>query len=386
MEHNTIITMTVSQLKDIFNKFSDKVYQQKAPKINYESWRRLKGIVDKLGTVKLGTIIPITFRFEGKNCDGYNKYLVDCSKGGLGTYAITIPDEFVKMLQEADKLEEKTFKKADDKNVDDSSMTTSTWTGSDCCTATSSTIKSTIDEILGQTLRNQTLQYDSSITTPINDYITTTGTYYPYSNYPSNIVQTNTIQKKEEKTMNIPTMKFDFGPADSNSVAISPYGLAIQYNGSWYAYNAKEDQTIDVTGMTFSFKNAIYKMPVAVNQIAVGDLIYHQKRPMYVIAAPEGSSIKVIDLAASEQKTVIPVANMFGFNYVTKIAPLFNLGTITPSTDNPFGNIMPMMMMSSLFEDNKSDNDVMQMMFMMSLMNGNNPFAAMFAGGSSNAQ
>lgn len=384
MEHNATITVTVSQLKYAFEEFSKAVYQQKTSKMNYESWRRLKGI-----TEKLGTIIPITFRPNGENCDGYKKYFVDCSKGGLGSYPITVPDKFIDLLQEikadnANKINN-TSKKADDKNVDDSSMTTSTWISNDCCTASSSTIKSTINDILG-TLQNQTLQYNPSITTgPINDYTTTTG-YYPYTNYPSNTIQTNIIQKEEEKTMNIPTMKFDFGPADSNSVAMSPYGLAIQYNGSWYAYNAKEDQTIDVTGMTFSFKNMIYKMPVAVNQIAVGDLIYHQKRPMYVIAAPEGASIKVIDLAASEQKTVIPVANMFGFNYVTKIAPLFNLGTITPSTDNPFGNIMPMMMMSSLFEDNKSDNDVMQMMLMMSLMNGNNPFAAMFAGGSSNAQ
>lgn len=373
MEHN--ITITVSKLKYALDEFSRAVYQHKNPKMNYESWRRLKGI-----TEKLGTIIPITFIPKGENCDGYKNYLVDCSKGGLGSYPITVPNKFINLLQEIETDEPRkinkinnTYKKVDDKNVDDSSMTANTL--NDYCTASSSTIKSTIDDILQY--------YNPSTTIPIDSCWATTSVYPSYS-YPNNL--SNTIQKEEEKTMNIPTMKFDFGPADSNSVAMSPYGLAIQYNGNWYAYNAKEDQTIDVTGMTFSFKNMIYKMPVAVNQIAVGDLIYHQKRPMYVIAAPEGASIKVIDLAASEQKTVIPVANMFGFNYVTKIAPLFNLGTITPSTDNPFGNIMPMMMMSSLFEDNKSDNDVMQMMFMMSLMNGNNPFAAMFAGGSSNAQ
>lgn len=203
---------------------------------------------------------------------------------------------------------------------------------------------------------------------------------------------TSTYQDKEKEndTMNIPTMKFDFGPADSEVVAMSPYGLAIRCGDNWYAYNASESQTIDVTGITFSFKNAIYKMPVAVNQIKKGDLIVHRKKAMYVVQVNDKTSIEVIDLAASEQKTVIPVSNMFGFNYVTKVAPLFNLGNITPSAENPFGNILPMMMMSSMFEDNKSNksegNDFMQMMLMMSLMNGTNPFNAMFAGAGPQAE
>lgn len=197
-------------------------------------------------------------------------------------------------------------------------------------------------------------------------------------------------KEKENDTMNIPTMKFDFGPANPEAVSMSPYGLAVRCGDSWYAYNASEGQTIDVTGLTFSFKNAIYKMPVAVNQVKEGDLIIHQKKAMYVVQVNDKTSIEVIDLAASEQKTVIPVSNMFGFNYVTKVAPLFNLGNVTPSAENPFGNILPMMMMSSMFEDDKNTksegNDFMQMMLMMSLMNGTNPFSAMFAGAGPQAE
>lgn len=197
-------------------------------------------------------------------------------------------------------------------------------------------------------------------------------------------------KEKENDTMNIPTMKFDFGPANPEAVSMSPYGLAVRCGDSWYAYNASEGQTIDVTGLTFSFKNAIYKMPVAVNQVKEGDLIVHQKKAMYVVQVNDKTSIEVVDLAASEQKTVIPVSNMFGFNYVTKVAPLFNLGNITPSAENPFGNILPMMMMSSMFEDDKNNksegNDFMQMMLMMSLMNGTNPFNAMFAGAGPQAE
>lgn len=235
----------------------------------------------------------------------------------------------------------------------------------------------------------------TTITPPIS-YPATTISCSPYSNGNSDLTFTTKelleqIEKekeksKEKKSMNMPNLKFDFGPANPNSVAMSPYGLAIRCGDAWYAYNTKENQTIDVTGMTFTFKNAIYKMPVAVSQIKEGDLIVHQNKAMYVTQVKDKTSIEVIDLAASEQKTVIPVSNMFGFNYITKITPLFNLGNIAPSAENPFGNILPMMMMSSLFDDDKSNksegNDAMQMMLIISMMNGNNPFSELFAGAS----
>ena len=228
-------------------------------------------------------------------------------------------------------------------------------------------------------------------TTITNPYINIdTQDYHTVDTLIRQVLEEKEKKEKEKEKMNIPSMKFDFGPANSDVVAMSPYGLAVRCGDTWYAYNAKESQTIDVTGMTFSFKNAIYKMPVAVNQIHEGDLIIHQKKAMYVTKVNDKTSIEVIDLAASEQKTVVPVSNMFGFNYVTKIAPLFNFGNIAPSAENPFGNILPMMMMSSLFEDDKSNksegNDFMQMMFMMSLMNGTNPFDTMFAGFGPKAQ
>jgi len=231
--------------------------------------------------------------------------------------------------------------------------------------------------ILNPTTGSLSYVYDGQL-----NEITSAGIYF-------STPETNN-KEKENDTMNIPTMKFDFGPANPEAVSMSPYGLAVRCGDSWYAYNANEGQTIDVTGLTFSFKNAIYKMPVAVNQVKEGDLIIHQKKAMYVVQVNDKTSIEVIDLAASEQKTVIPVSNMFGFNYVTKVAPLFNLGNVTPSAENPFGNILPMMMMSSMFEDDKNTksegNDFMQMMLMMSLMNGTNPFSAMFAGAGPQAE
>lgn len=185
--------------------------------------------------------------------------------------------------------------------------------------------------------------------------------------------------KKENDTMTktniMPAMNFDFGPV-RGGVSISPYGLAIQdKQGNWLTYNAASGQTVDVTGFTFEFENMIYKMPAAVTSIAPGDMILHQGRPMYVTAVDK--NIEAVDILDSEMKTVIPVTNMFGFNFVTKITSLVNLGNAQPSAENPFGNLMPMMMANAMFNGD-SEMDFGKMMMVSAMMGGANPFANMF--------
>lgn len=93
---------------------------------------------------------------------------------------------------------------------------------------------------------------------------------------------------------------------------------------------------------------------------------------MFVSSISEGN-IEVIDILESEVKTVIPTSNPFGFNFITKIMPIVNFGNTAPSPDQPFGNLMPMMMASMVFGNNGND---MGKMFMLSAMMGNsNPFS-----------
>lgn len=177
-------------------------------------------------------------------------------------------------------------------------------------------------------------------------------------------------------------MNFDFGPI-SNGVAISPYGLAIlAADGKWLTYNPTNNQTVDVTGFTFNFKGMIYKVPVAISAIAVGDLIVHQSKPMYVTDVTD-NNIEVVDILNSEAKKIIPVTNMFGFNFITKITSIINLGTTTPSPEQPFGNIMPMIMADMVFGGSDGDsafgNMDMSKLAMISMMTGNaNPFGSLF--------
>lgn len=199
------------------------------------------------------------------------------------------------------------------------------------------------------------------------------------------IENTNNIIKEDTTTMTVPAMNFDFGPVNPDSIAISPYGMAVKNkNGQWFTYDG--NKVIDVTGFTFNFNNMIYKMPAAVKDLRPGDMVLHKGVPMYVESVDSGT-VSVIDILASEAKVVLPVSNMFGFDFVTRIVSFVNLDTAQPDADNPFGNIMPFMMMDMVFNgknSSESENiDFGKMMVMSAMFNGkSNPFANLFNFGS----
>lgn len=204
-----------------------------------------------------------------------------------------------------------------------------------------------------------------------------------YDNYASTtqVVETKTtanITIKENDTMKMPAMNFDFGPfTEPGVVALSPYGIAVRSSkGEYLTYNAATGATVDVTGFTFDFQKMIYKMPAAIKDLRAGDMVLHRGKPMYVQSIEE-DGIHCIDILNSEAKVIVPVTNMFGFNFVTKVVSLMNFNAAQPSAENPFGNLMPFMMMSSVMGDD-SDNDFSKMMMMSMMMGGSNPFTAMF--------
>lgn len=215
-----------------------------------------------------------------------------------------------------------------------------------------------------------------------------------------NIIESkiNSNERKEPNTMNMfSALNLDFGPVASNVIRISPFGLAIKTaNREWHTYDAANQKIVDVSDFSFSLGDTpiLYKMPVAPAAVAVGDLILHNGIPVYVIdfenVANKAAGIIVIDTDSNERKTILPVCNVFNFNFITKVVSLFNFGTGanslfgTPSADQPFGNILPMMMMSEMFgKDSKSGDkaDIFTMMMMSQMFAGGaNPFANMFSG------
>lgn len=175
--------------------------------------------------------------------------------------------------------------------------------------------------------------------------------------------------EKENENM-IKGINFDFGPC-GNTVRLSMYGMAIQnVAGEWVSYNpdSREIINVDVFNMADGGKY-MYKMPVAIADVKVGDIVIHNRAPMFVTAINENGSFEVTDVRAGETKSIIPTRNMFGFNFMTKVVSLFGAFTDAPTADQPFGNMLPFLMMG----ENK-DIDPM-MMFMMMNQGGSNMFS-----------
>lgn len=208
----------------------------------------------------------------------------------------------------------------------------------------------------------------------------------------------NSNERKESNTMNMfSALNLNFGPLKSSFATISLFGIAIKTpTGEWHTYDAKNQKIVNVSDFIFSLDDVpvLYKMPVAPAAVAVGDLILHNGLPVYVIDFEDKSNkaagIVVIDARSNERKTILPACNVFNFNFVIKVVSLFNFGAGadslfgTPSADQPFGNILPMMMMSEMFgKDSKSGDktDIFTMMMMSQMFAGGaNPFANMFSG------
>lgn len=239
---------------------------------------------------------------------------------------------------------------------------------------------------------NSVLNTNYGTTAIWTDTITTNGTYYPsngtYSpsiaiqsevdNLKAQIenIKTNISEnKKEKEDMNF-FKNFEFGPVKNDTVRLSPYGLAVKnLDNSWVAYDAASDSIIDVDVFNFEGKNLIYKIPAAPHTIHAGDMIVHQGKAMYVLTdVCEGDTcVSVIDPRAGESKEILFCKNMFGFNYVTKLVSILNgFGNSTdfsPSSDDPFGNMWMLALLSNENEDLSSS--ILPLM----LMNQFNPSA-----------
>lgn len=178
--------------------------------------------------------------------------------------------------------------------------------------------------------------------------------------------KTNENKNDEGEKTKMKGFNFDFGPCTNDQVRMSMYGLAIKnVSGEWVSYN--DGQVVNVDVLNFDGAKYMFKMPVAVKDIAVGDIVIHNRVPMFVESVENG--IHVVDIRAGEKKEILPTTNMFGFNFVTKIVSMFNAFQSSPTPDQPFGNMLPFLMLNG--EDGKSmDSDTMLMFMMMQNQNG----------------
>ena len=176
-----------------------------------------------------------------------------------------------------------------------------------------------------------------------------------------------TSKNKENKRMKF---NFDFGPCTNIDVRVSMYGMAVKNtNGTYVSFNPATREIVDVDIFNFDGGKYMYKMPVAIKDVAVGDVIVHNRKPMFVEGFTELGGVMAVDPVAGERKEIMLTKSPFGFNFVTKVVSLFNMcGNPTPTMEQPFGNMLPLMLMG----EEGGDIDPMMLMFMMNQNGGSN--------------
>ena len=196
----------------------------------------------------------------------------------------------------------------------------------------------------------------------------TSSNVYPVKNYSlvEGIISCDTDNRKEKENMATSKMlTFDFGPV-SSAIRMSPYGMAMKNaDGKYVSYDKNSGNIMDVEIFNFDAQKFLYKMPVAVNAVAVGDIVVHMRKAMFV-SAVNGNRISVIDIYNGEVKDIMPTTSPFGFNFITKVVSLIDMSGANAET--PFGNMLPFLLMG----DNKDNNSMAMMAVAMSMTGGMN--------------
>ena len=228
----------------------------------------------------------------------------------------------------------------------------------------------------GQTISSGGLTIDgsniySTTTVPYSNVIADNYTFYyngkTIDEHCKDIIDEYMKEKDKEKKMDTSNMfNFDFGPVSGNQFRMSPYGLAIQTsNNGWVSYNAKAGDLMKVDIINFDMSKLIYKMPVPFASVQPGDIVIHAKKPVFVRSINQDGTISVIDYTNAEVSNILPVKSPFGFNFFTKVCALVDFSNMGATSDNPFGNMLPFLMMNN----NKGEVDT-AMLLAMSMMNG----------------
>lgn len=158
-----------------------------------------------------------------------------------------------------------------------------------------------------------------------------------------------TMKEKENNKMDNKIFNFDFGPIKSDNVRMSMYGLAVKNrSGNYVAWDKANESIMNVDILNFNGDGLMYKVPVPIKDIKDGDIIIHNRVPMFVSEVYE-KTLGVIDIYSGEKKNIILSKSPFGFDFATKVVSIMDFGAMSgdaPSEDNPFGNMWPLLMLN----------------------------------------
>lgn len=394
----------------ILDNFSQAVKNNKYYKLDYVFWRKLKtnsvkriDIKSDLNGKIFFDIFPDAYIMNSFFADGidgsFGEYLADdvCNIF-TNDYAIECSEKFLEYkMRRAKKTVEKNNNisktrdeldctKAYDKAGWDTEFS-SAWTipdedlpkileklnttpitvatpDEDCITGKVASVDS--NTIFASTLTPITATLGSQIDT-IKDKCSMIDTDYINDRINKVLNEQNTFNNVDDKKGNnkMKAFNFDFGPCTNDNIRMSMYGLAVKNAaGTWVSYNPESKEIIDVDIFNFDGGKFLYKMPVAIKDVKVGDIVIHNRKAMFVTEITE-AGMTAIDPQAGEEKKILLTKSPFGFNFATKVVSLFNMTSDAPTPDAPFGNMLPFLMMS----ENNGEFD-MNTMLMLSMMGG----------------
>lgn len=135
-------------------------------------------------------------------------------------------------------------------------------------------------------------------------------------------------------------IKNQFGKVEGK-FAFSPVtgGLALRKGISqeFVAYNKEAKELTDVSGLTLKFDVPAFKLPVAANQVAVGDLVIHNNEYVYVTKKADGY-LETLNPEKAVNGSVVPTKNaLLGAAFYTVVKTLDAAGQ---------GGFNPMMLMA----------------------------------------
>lgn len=401
----------------ILDKFSQAVQDNKYQKLNYVFWRKLKTsknkvriIVNDLNDKIFFDIYPDTYIMNSFFADvgdgSFGEYLADnvCNIF-TNDYAIECSEKFLEYkMRKAKKTTEKnnnvskTWDNLDYTKVFDNGMWNTEFScantisdeeaqkilgklrttpivavpDSDCSLETGKVASINSNAIFATTLADSATITLGNQINAIKDNCVMIDTDYINDRINKVLNEQNTFNNNVDDKKGNNKMKafnFDFGPCTTDNIRMSMYGLAVKNAaGTWVSYNPESKEIIDVDIFNFDGGKFLYKVPVAIKDIAPGMVIVHNRKAMFVIEVGD-SGITVVDPQAGEEKKILPTKNCFNFNFYTRVVSLFDSFMKSPenapSAENPFGNMLPFLMMS----ENNGEFD-MNTMLMLSMMGG----------------
>lgn len=179
-------------------------------------------------------------------------------------------------------------------------------------------------------------------------------------------------ENKEDIEMSRLFPELKCGKVGNGAVKMSHLGVAVKNReGVYVAYDKTAKKITDVDAASIDGGSFLYQMPVQTSDIKVGDCIMHNNAYFYITST---SPLKGICYYDGTEDAIQLTANMFGFNFVTKIVSIMDLTTVAGGNNM----MLPLLLMSDnedcgrRRDGSSSNGDVLKMMVMMQCMQPTN--------------